>query len=155
MATMIDRWLELAEVLVKTHPRSSAMRRRAVSSAYYALFHAITKICADEIAGELERASPEYELVYRSLSHEAVRRVFKEGPLAANKRLSGIGESFAQLQTERIKADYMPPILDVIAPSKAEELVAEARRALAELETLSDRDRQVLVVRLLIKDAKR
>ena len=155
MATMVDRWLELAEFLVKTHPRSSAMRRRAVSSAYYALFHAVAKVCTDEIAAAVGRASAEYDLVYRSLSHEAVRRAFKEGPLAANKRLSGIGESFAQLQTERIKADYMPPVLDVIAPSKAEELVAEAKRALAELEALSDGDRQMLVVRLLIKDPKR
>jgi hypothetical protein len=78
-----------------------------------------------------------------------------EGPLAKSSRLRKIEESFAQLQDERLKADYMPPAANVIERSKAQELLAEARVALAELNGLDPIERQTLVVRLLIKESKR
>jgi hypothetical protein len=42
--------------------------RRAVSTAYYALFHAITRTAADAFVGAKYRKSPRYETVYRSFA---------------------------------------------------------------------------------------
>ncbi len=155
MATMVERWLELADLLLEDYPGSWAMRRRAVSSAYYAVFHKIALLCADEIATDHERDSPEYQIIYRSLEHAAIRGALTKGPLAENQRLRKIGESFALLQDERVKADYMPPVTNVVERSKARELLAEAKLVVSELEALEPVLRQSLVVRLLIKDPKR
>lgn len=155
MATMVQRWLELAHELLEERPSSSGLRRRAVSTAYYAVFHTIARICADEIATDHDRSSAEYTMVYRSLEHAGIRNALTNGPLAENARLRRIGEAFKLLQEERLKADYMPPIRGVIEFSKARELLAEAEFVVEELEALSPATRQTLVVRLLIKDPKR
>lgn len=47
--------------------------RRAVSAAYYAVFHALLTAAADELIGKTKRASPEYRLAYRSLDHRRLR----------------------------------------------------------------------------------
>jgi len=84
-----------------------------------------------------------------------MRKAFKESPLAGIAELKTIGESFTRLQSERIKADYMPPVLNIITTSTAGELLAEARKTLDRLDALTDANRQMLVVYLLIKDPKR
>ncbi len=50
--TMIERLLALAEELAKTAGNSLTLKRRAVSTAYYAVFHALAKLCADELLGD-------------------------------------------------------------------------------------------------------
>lgn len=155
MATMVTRWLELARKLLDEQPRSAGLRRRAVSTAYYAVFHTIARVCADEIAADHDRSSDEYTMVYRSLEHAGVRKALTEGPLAKDARLRRIGEAFVLLQEERLKADYMPPVAGVIELSKALELLAEAEFVVEDLEALPPETRQTLVIRLLIKDPKR
>ena len=131
------------------------MRRRAVSSGYYAVFHTIARICADEIASEHDRDSPEYVLVYRTLNHADVRKALTQGPLQSDAAIRTIGEAFGPLQDARHQADYMPPTANVITRATAQELVAKARSAVIGLDGLSQRQRQSLAVRLLIKDTKR
>jgi hypothetical protein len=61
--------------------------RRAISSAYYAVFHAVLAAAADEFVGRARRAETAYGLVYRRIDHGALRELCAElnrPSLAAN-----------------------------------------------------------------------
>src|SRR5215467_12928539 len=60
---------------------SQADLRRAISAAYYGLFHFFLAAAADMIVGPEKRGAPCYGLVYRSVDHSQLR--------ALSKRLSG------------------------------------------------------------------
>ena len=49
--------------------------RRAISAAYYAVFHAILTAAADEFVGVGQRVKPNYALVYRSIDHRHLSAV--------------------------------------------------------------------------------
>lgn len=66
--------LQQADRLLK--PRSNkltvirqAERRRAISTAYYAVFHHVLRSVADQFVGPGERRTPLYALAYRSVDH--------------------------------------------------------------------------------------
>jgi len=65
--------------------------------------------------------------------------------------LQKIGELVVQLQSERHRADYMPPSKGLFSRSKAETLVEKARQAVIEIEGLGDDDRVALATWLLFK----
>jgi hypothetical protein len=54
---MVDRLLDLADQMVREGSGSSALRRRAVSTAYYAVFHALAKSCASILLPSIGRNS--------------------------------------------------------------------------------------------------
>ena len=84
-------------------------RNRAISAAYYALFHALAELCARELVGAW-KPWPAFRHVYRSLDHAAARRTFEaarsRGGFSAG--LIAIGDLFRLLQKERHAADYDP-----------------------------------------------
>jgi uncharacterized protein (UPF0332 family) len=151
--TMVARLLDMADLLVRDNPRSSAFRRRAVSTAYYAVFHALAKVCADNLLQPVERASDEYERVYRALNHGTLKEAFKQkdSPLRNRENLRKLGDLIVPLRSERLRADYLPPIKNVFSREQAEELVEQARRAVAEIDLLNDEDRRALATWLLFK----
>ena len=135
-ATMASRLLDAADTLLQQDPRSMAFRRRAVSTAYYAVFHALAKLSADYLTRSAKRNSEEYSRVYRSLNHGPLKAAFGQAPLKDNSRLSRIGGIVVRLQAERHKADYLPPTAGVFTRDAAQELIDQAREAVAELERL-------------------
>ena len=65
--------LSVADDLVSTRsrkPRQSNLRR-AVSTAYYAMFHCLARCCADTLVGSrsADRSRPAWRQVYRALEH--------------------------------------------------------------------------------------
>jgi hypothetical protein len=102
-------------------PRQADLRR-AISSAYYGLFHFVLTCVADEFVGITQRATSRYTLVYRSVDH----RTLKELCIEARKQtpidryfpyvpLGGFGADIQQfatvtidLQARRHIADYDP-----------------------------------------------
>ncbi|MCE9522682.1 MAG: hypothetical protein K8S25_09655 [Alphaproteobacteria bacterium] len=97
--------------------------RRAISAAYYGIFHHLLADAADALVGKTKRSEPAYALVYRAFEHGKMRnraeqaakpqsKISKALPsfgLAAfsvNIRNSAI--IFVNLQAERHKADYDP-----------------------------------------------
>jgi hypothetical protein len=149
---MVGRLLDLADQLGREGVRSSALRRRAVSTAYYAVFHALAKSCASILLPSVDRNSDAYRRVYRALDHGPLRAIFAPtGPLRDREPLQKIGEVVVQLQSERHRADYMPPSKDFFSPNQAESLIGKARQAVKEIETLSSRDRIALATWLLFK----
>jgi len=151
--TMVTRLLDLADQLAREGARSSALRRRAVSTAYYAVFHALAKSSAGTLLSSAERNSDVYQRVYRALDHGSLRTAFTAGqsPLKHRERLQKIGELVVQLQSERYHADYMPPIKGLFSRAKVEALVSQARQAVVEIENLGDNDRVALATSLLFK----
>jgi uncharacterized protein (UPF0332 family) len=146
---MVSRLLDAADVLVKEGRRSRAFRRRAVSTAYYAVFHAIAKLCADSLMPSSDRRTDEYLRVYRALSHGSLKEAFAS--LKDHENLRRIGELVVPLRSARERADYLPPIETEFSSDKVRELVDQARRAVDEIEALSWAERRTLATRLLFK----
>ena len=76
-----DHLLEQADRLI-TPPGGGAPRqadlRRAISNAYYAVFHAVVTEAADDFVGRTHRQTPRYALVYRSIDHKSLRGVCED-----------------------------------------------------------------------------
>ena len=149
--TMVSRLLESADSLLAERPGSSAFRRRAVSTAYYAVFHTLAKLCTEMMLPGAARDSVEYNRIYRALDHGPVKNVFSQPPLNHHARLSAIGRVVVVLQSERSIADYHPPDPKLFPPQQVRELVEQARQIIDRIETLSLDDRRLLATCLLFR----
>jgi hypothetical protein len=154
MATMVSRLLDAADLLIQDGRNSFAFRRRAVSTAYYAVFHTLAKYCADELLQPINRSSDEYSRVYRALDHGTLKSAFsvQQGPLRTRENLRKICESLIRLQSERHRADYLPPVDNVFSLGEAKRLLDQARTAVTEIESLSKQDRRTLATSLLFRN---
>ena len=120
-----DHLFEQAEKLVAPPPAGPPRQvdlRRAISSAYYGLFHFTLISLADELVGVTQRASSRYWLVYRSIDHRTLKDICIEvqKPTPPQKYApyfpaNGFGpniQAFAiaaiELQEKRHRADYDP-----------------------------------------------
>jgi uncharacterized protein (UPF0332 family) len=153
MITLARPLLDIADQLIHNGAGSFALKRRTVSTAYYAVFHALAKSCANTLLPSIERNSDAYQRVYRALDHGPLKAAFAAGggPLRDRDPLKKIGEAVTQLQSERHRADYMPPSRNFFSPNQAESLVRRARETVTEIEGLSNRDRVALATSLLFK----
>lgn len=116
-----DHLFEQAEKLIAPQagrPRQADVRR-AISAAYYAIFHAVITAAADQFIGVTNRGEPRYALAYRSVDHGWLRKLCEEvqkPTLSGRFRRyvpSGFGENIAafaaateDLQQKRHAADY-------------------------------------------------
>jgi hypothetical protein len=96
--------------------------RRAVSSAYYGVFHFTCAALGDYFVGATHRSSPRHALVYRSIDHRALRelcqgivRATPPPKLARYLPSGGLGRDMVafcgivpELQDRRHRADYDP-----------------------------------------------
>jgi hypothetical protein len=153
LITLAGRLLDIADQVIRNGANSSALKRRAVSTAYYAVFHALAKACTNTLLPSVDRNSDAYQRVYRALDHGPLKAAFAAGagPLRDRDPLKKIGDAVTQLQSERHRADYMPPSKNFFSPNQAETLVQRAREAVTDIEALSSRDRVALATWLLFK----
>lgn len=146
---MIDDLLAIAEELSRRgsgRPRRASLNR-AVSTAYYALFHALAELCAKEFVGNYQPWEP-FRLLYRSLDHRDARKVFERGA-HASAPVRAVGRTFVQLQSERNKADYDPGY--ATSRANARELIERAREAVSTLRALDAVERKLLAALLIAK----
>src|SRR3981189_3704804 len=94
--------------------------RRAISAAYYALFHATITGAVDQFIGVTNRDRSRYGLGYRSVSHTWLRDLCKEvqKPTLSNKfkpyappsgfgpNITAFAAAVVELQEKRHSADY-------------------------------------------------
>ena len=118
-----DHLLDQAKLIANRgrRPRGTDLKR-ATSTVYYALFHAVAKECADSLAGSGSRLSPAWTRIYRALNHSKAKSEFKKISQAGkNRSLLQLAASFNDLQEARHYADYDP------GPSKLSrfELIAQ------------------------------
>lgn len=76
-AHLLEQAERLAAAPAKGQPRDADLRR-AISTAYYAIFHAILTAAADLFVGIAKQTTSLYGLAYRSVNHQKVREVCKE-----------------------------------------------------------------------------
>jgi hypothetical protein len=137
-------------------PRQADLRR-AISAAYYGVFHAVATEAADEFVGRTQRDSSRYALVYRSVGHRRLREVCDDvvKSTAPSKYLKylprdGLGPdlvavaaAIGELQERRHSADY--DSLFRAKTSDADLAVATARNALSHFRNASRGPRRVFV----------
>ena len=129
--------------------------RRAVSTIYYALFHALANSCADQIVGRRSQAQTNqaWRQTYRALDHGEVRRKCTQGPgkpILDNHFPEGIrdfAKQFVKMQEYRHRADYDP--FQGFTRSGVEQLLRESRTAIEGFEGEDDRDRRAFAVFVL------
>jgi hypothetical protein len=135
--------------------------RRAISTAYYAVFHATLIAAADRYVGANRRATGQYFLAYRSVDHKDLREVCSRvsslsGRLSqyfpANSfdaDVKAFARALLELQAKRIDADYNVAIRE--KKSDALLAVGTARDALRRLQAASSSAREAFLGLLLFK----
>lgn len=109
MWPLVEHQIENARVLAKVdkgRPRPASLRR-AVSTAYYAVFQALCATCADALIGWNKR----WELftpVFRALEHQATVQALRDRSVVTTPELQRLGAAFSELQAAREWADYNP-----------------------------------------------
>jgi len=114
-----------AAKLIRPPPKGPPLQvdlRRAISAAYYGVFHATLTAVADTLIGRVHRGSPHYTLAYRDVDHGRLKtfcEVARRSPLPPkyqpyvpqngfNADIQGFASAAAALQDARHEADYDP-----------------------------------------------
>lgn len=127
----------------KRRPKQASMRR-AISTAYYALFHAVLEAFADQVVGS---AAPwdVYVPVYRFPDHASLARRLAA---AEDHQIKVIASTLTTLQNWRITADYDPrPFL--MGKTEAQEFIIQAQEAIVAVKGLAPGQRRALAAALL------
>ena len=144
---------------------NQASLRRAVSTAYYALFHALVAKGADTLVGKTKRKTPRYSLVYRAFEHARMRQGCEAidksvlpsrvqtalGIASASQELRDVAVVFVTLQKRRHWADYSAT--GAITRADAHDLVDQARIAIDQL-AAADAEERANWLALLLTSAR-
>lgn len=149
---IVRELLEIAARAIEAEGRGTFEQvalRRAVSDVYYAVFHALCALCAEELGGHDRGAL--VEPIYRSVEHASARRRLgsAEGR-GLGEEVERVGALFALLQEQRSAADYGPPHV-LVSRREARALLAQAREAVQLLGSLDPSVRKRLAILLIAK----
>ena len=144
--------MEVARVLAESGhaPPTQARLRRAISTAYYALFHCLAMSAADLFIGTVR--SPAWHRTYRALEHGRARsgcrqvQTMPEFPV----EVRDFAEAFVALQKARQEADYA---LDTPAYQKSDVLgyIVSAELAIRQFEQAAMDARRGFVAHVLFR----
>ncbi len=125
--------LAVARLLAADAQPSEAQLRRAVSTAYYALFHRVLQAAAGRFMGLDQETSAGYALIYQSFDHRHMKAVCEGldvatlkdslkrqlGRTAVSRDMRDFASNFPRIQEARHSADYDPqavfPHADVLS----------------------------------------
>lgn len=133
-------------------PRQADLRR-ALSAAYYAMFHALARCCADTLVGATpaSRSQSAWTQTYRALEHGYARnqciRAAKNDEFPQAVR--DFSERFARMQRLRQMADYAPD--SDFSRSVVLQLVADAEGDIADFDSVPAADRRAFSVYVLMR----
>lgn len=129
--------------------QKSVELRRAISDAYYALFHAIARSNADALIVSTRRASQPWSNFYRALNHGQAKDAFKKKGKDVN--FASISTAFIDLQAARHTADYDPNNV-YKRRADVEALIVLAENAILEIDALNSNKMKEMAAFLLTKD---
>jgi uncharacterized protein (UPF0332 family) len=135
-------------------------RRRAISAAYYAVFHAVLTELADIFVGPELRKNIRYTLAYRHVDHRQLEflsnQVIKQRPDKKyepffpdggfDDAIRKFSSLVVKLKGDRNSADYDPSHRVKIADARA--AISQARSAIESLKTAPEEHRQTLLTLL-------
>jgi uncharacterized protein (UPF0332 family) len=158
-----DHLFEQAErlITIAVGPPRQVDIRRAISAAYYAVFHATISAAADEFIGTTNRDKSRYGLAYRSVSHAWIRELCKEVQKQnpSNKfkpyvpstgfgsNINAFAAAVVELQEKRHAADY--DVMIRMNKSDAVLAISTARAALGRLDGASEPEKLAFLSLLL------
>lgn len=130
-------------------PPSEAQLRRAVSTAYYAVFHKVVQAGAERLMGSGSQGTAGYGLIYRSFNHGRMKSVCESlsvarlsktlqqqlGRTAVSLEMRGFAAAFATLQEARHFADYDPAVRFTL--SDAADFIDKAEAAMATFDAIT------------------
>ena len=129
---------------------------RAVSCAYYAMFHTLAGCCADMLVGvtRARRSQEAWRRTYRALEHGHAKNQ------CANARMLGrfppeiqrFGELFIHMQRHRHDADYDPDAS--FSRSDVMQFIDETESVIGGFETVDARDRRAFGVFVLLRNRR-
>jgi hypothetical protein len=159
---LLDQAGRLLDWPTSGRPRQADLKR-AISTAYYAIFHAAMGAAADQIVGTDRRTQSLYALVYRSADHAALRMLCQElsrltvapkyqrhvPSKGFNSRLREFASVVVDLQKLRHSSDYDPFFR--ISKSDAALAISSARVALDHFERVPPDEKAIFLYLLLFK----
>lgn len=136
--------------LGRNKPRQADLKR-AVSTAYYAMFHTLAKECADRLIGTgLPRSQPAWIQVYRALEHGLAKQACQRAArLGFPKSVVDFANTFEHLQVERHRADYDPETR--YSRTETILLITDAEQAIKRLRSAGIQDRTAFSALALLK----
>jgi hypothetical protein len=156
-----DRLFDQADALVNNYQDETDLRR-AISTAYYGVFHFTLRALADWIVGAAHRSAALYVLVYRSVDHKILRALCDQfrgfrlnAAIQPYEPAGGFGpvESFARsvlyLFEQRISADYDPAHL--FDPTEVSGTVSSARAAARNFQAATPEQREAFLTLLAFR----
>lgn len=149
-----DDLLDAAKHLAsrKGKPRQ-AFLKRAVSTAYYAMFHCLAKTCADLLIGGTgaQRSEEAWTQVYRALDHGAVRNVCSNSQTMRvfPQRIQDFGNTFVSMQKKRHDADYDPQCSVFKSAVLAD--ISSVETVIADFAATAVKDRRAFAAAILFK----
>ncbi|MGJ3262550.1 MAG: hypothetical protein ACFE0R_04870 [Salinarimonas sp.] len=124
--------------------------KRAVSTAYYAAFHAASRLAADALVGRTKAATEAWSLTYRAVQHGFAKDVLRRRDVQAlHAGIASFADVFTDLQELRHRADYDPRSSFTLAEARG--AVDDAASGIAALATVPAAIRLDLAARLLFK----
>jgi hypothetical protein len=135
------------------YPRYVA-HNRAVSTAYYALFHAVAEMCAKELVAASQQPWPAFRHIYRSLDHGQAKSVFRalSGDADFGREAKDVANIFVNLQEERHGADYDPKYS--LSQKELRTVLDSAERACDLVSGIPKSERKFLASRLIGRTRK-
>ena len=127
------------------------MLKRALSTAYYAMFHALCKSNADTLIGSsLSRSDDQTWLqTYRALDHRQARDRLASYRPGGGPLFENFARAFGNLQEHRLYADYNP--IRAYARSQVSDLIQRAETSIAAFCNAPAAQRRRLAVYLLLQ----
>ena len=122
---------------------------RAISTAYYAVFHSLARTAADVLIGQKSKEA--WRQVYRALEHGRARSVCsnRQAMRIFPIEIREFTDTFVDLQINRHNADYAHEAR--YAKGDAMSAIYRAARAIDQLKGANIVDRRRFVVHLLFK----
>lgn len=159
-----DHLFDQADKLVVPPPSGPPRQvdlRRAISSAYYGVFHFAMTALADELVGVTQRSSSRYVLVYRSIDHRTLKDICYDvtkprppqkytpclPPNGFGADIQAFATATVELQEKRHRADYNPE--PRFRTSEAKLAIGTARSAITRFGQASPEQQKAFLTLLL------
>ena len=150
---MSDDLIVTARRLARANPQRprQADLKRAISTAYYAIFQSLARQCADLFIGVgPHRSDWAWTHVYRALDHGFAKNAcIQAGKLGFPPEIVNFADSFVLMQEERHRADYDPNAR--YSRAETQILISNAEQAIAGFKKAPRRDRLAFAALVLLK----
>lgn len=140
---LLDIATQLADGMgdgIRGRPKQTELSR-AVSCAYYAMFHTLAGCCADTMIGATPSTRPNqaWRQAYRALEHRQTKSRCSNHQMMSlfPPAIQNFGEHFIEMQRQRHSSDYDP--LFELRRSQVKQLVEETANRIDQAVDVSDR----------------